>query len=31
MTESKWELAIVLLMSSVVFFSAWHVALRLLS
>jgi hypothetical protein len=30
MTESRWELAIVALMSTVVFFSAWHVALRLL-
>ncbi len=31
MTDSKWELAIVLVMSSMVFFSAWHFALRLVS
>jgi hypothetical protein len=31
MTDSIWELAIVLLMSSMVFFLAWHFALRLLN
>jgi hypothetical protein len=31
MTESKWELAIVLLTSSMAFFLARHFALRLLS
>jgi hypothetical protein len=30
MTESRWELPIVMLMSAAVFFSAWHFALRLL-
>ncbi len=30
MTESRWELAIVALILAVVFFSAWHFALRLL-
>ncbi len=30
MTESRWELPIVALMSVVVFFSAWYFALRLL-
>ena len=26
MTESRWELAIVLLVSSTIFWSVWHVA-----
>jgi hypothetical protein len=30
MTESRWEPAIVVIMSAVIFFSAWHFALRLL-
>jgi hypothetical protein len=31
MTDSRWELAIVLFMSSAAFLSAWHFVLRLLS
>jgi hypothetical protein len=30
MTDSRWELTIVLVMSSTLFFAAWHFALRLL-
>jgi hypothetical protein len=31
MTDSRWELAIVLVMSSTFFFLIWHFALRFLS
>jgi hypothetical protein len=31
MTDSRWELAIVVLTSSTVFLSVWHFVLRLLS
>ena len=31
MTESRWELAIVLLVSSTIFWSVWHFVAQLLS